>query len=302
MTLRAALAIALLSHALPAAADFEGIADIKMTGEDRGGRMEGKGKLYLSPSGWRFELNMTSPSLADAHKGVKAPPQAQEYRVVTFGKAATPAKAWMLNERTKTYTLVEDTADASQRDDAQGWKIEKLGQETVAGFPCTNVKARREGRTETWEACLAKEFTAGEWLKKSIKSEQEWWSVAAEKAGISGYPVRLVEREASGAEKHRFEVVKVERTKVPASTFEVPPGYKEGSMMDVMVQTPEEKRNLEELHRQATEAMKKMTPEQRKHIEELMKQRGAGQGGQGHGAWGEGGAAQGEKGQGGQKP
>jgi Domain of unknown function (DUF4412) len=285
MTLRAATATALLALALPAVADFEGIADIRMTGEDRGGRMEGKGKLYLSPSGWRFELDMTSPSLADAHKGVKAP-QTQEYRVVTFGKAATPTKAWMLNEKAKTFTVIEDTADASQRDDAQGWKIEKLGQETIAGFPCTNVKARREGRTETWEACLAKDFTAGEWLKKSIKSEKEWWSVAAEKAGVSGYPVRLVERAAGGAEKHRFEIVKVERTKVPASTFEVPPDYKEGSMMDVMVQTPEQKRQLEELHRQATEAMKKMTPEQRKHLEDMMRQRGAGQGGQGQPAEG----------------
>ncbi len=276
MTLRAAIAAAVLLHAVPAPAQFEGVADIKMTGEESGHKLDGTGKLYLTKSAWRMEMQMAMPGMGQPAKSGKAA-AAQDYRMVTFGKMATPGKSWMLNDRTKTYAIVEDDKDdeGAKREDGE-WKITRLGQDKVAGFSCTNVKAQREGEEQIWEACLAKDFVSGDWLK-SFKAEKEWWMLAAQRTGVTGFPVRIIARGQDGAEKHRFEFVKVERRKVPASLFEVPAGYKQGGMMDVMAQTPEQAQQMQEAQKRAAEAMKNMSPEQKKMMEEMMKKYGGGQ-------------------------
>lgn len=276
MTLRAAVAAALLAHALPALAQFEGIADVKMSGEEAGGAMSAKGKLYLSPAGWRMEMDMVVPQ-AGGRPGTGKAAGGEPYRVVTFGKKSAPGKSWMLNERTKTYAVVEhDEEGAGELEDAD-WKVTPLGQDRVAGFSCTNVRAERAGEDDVYEACLAKEFLAGSWLEEMRQGEHEWWEAAARKAGVAGYPVRLVTRSKGGKERHRFEVVKVERKRIAASYFEVPAGYREGSMMDVMAQTPEQQQQMQEAQRRAAEAMKNMSPEQKKMMEEMMKKLGGGQ-------------------------
>lgn len=275
MILRAAVAVALLVHAVPAPAQFEGVADLRMTGQEGGHRMDGKGRLYVSQSAWRMEMEMAMPDMSQRPKSAKAP-ATEDYRMVMFGKMATPGKSWMLNERTKTYAIVEDDEDDDEKEGAEDWKVVRLGQDKVAGFSCTNVKAQREGEDQTWEACLAKDFISGAWLK-GVKAEKEWWVVAAKRAGVDGYPVRMIARSKDGAEKHRFEIVKVERKKVPASLFEVPAGYRQGGVMDVMAQTPEQQKQMQEAQRQAAEAMKNMSPEQKKMMEEMMKKYGGGQ-------------------------
>lgn len=272
MTLRSAVAAAVLAHALPALAQFEGIAHVKMTADEEGGRMDGKGKVYLAPAGWRMEMTMNVPQAGP--KGGKA--AAQDYRVVTFGKKSAPNKSWVLNEKTKTYTVVEHDKGRGESE-AEDWDVTRLGQDKVAGFSCTNMRARREGEDTVFEACLAKDFLAGSWLKEMEQQEDEWWTAAAKKAGITGYPVRLVTKSKSGKEMNRFEVVQVERKRIASSYFEVPSGYKEGTMMDVMAQTPEQQKQMQEAQRQAAEAMKNMTPEQRQMMEEMMKKYGAGQ-------------------------
>ncbi len=277
MTLRTAVAAAVLAVALPALAQFEGVADVKMRGGYDNGQMTGTGKLFLSPAGWRMEMNMAVPQAVGQPKAGKGAAPT-DHRIVTFGKRSDPKKSWMLNEKTKTYAVLEDDDDEASDDDGAEWKVTKLGQDSVAGFSCTNVRAQKEGDDEIWEGCLAKDFLAGSWFKEMQKdSDDEWWAKAAKKAGIQGYPVRLIAKTGSGKEKHRFEVVKVERRKVPASTFEVPAGYKQGGMMDVMAQTPEQQKQMEEARRQMEEQMKNMSPEQRKMMEDMMKKMGGGQ-------------------------
>lgn len=274
MTLRAAAALALLVHAAPAPAEFEGIADVKMTAREGSHAASGTGRLYLSPAAWRMDMQMTVPDPTRPKDGKAA--ATQDYRMVMFGKVASPRKTWMLNERTKTYAIVEDDADDAGDAGEGEWKVVRLGADKVAGLACTNVKAQREGDDEVWEACLAKELMSGAWLK-GVKAEKEWWVAAAKRAGVTGVPVRMIARSADGTEKHRFEVVKAERKKVAASLFEVPAGYKQGSMMDVVAQSPEQQRQMQEMQRQAAEAMKNMTPEQKQMMEEMMKKYGGGE-------------------------
>ena len=88
---------------------------------------------------------------------------------------------------------------------------------------------------------------------------------AIKKVVEEGFPVRQVTKDKAGKTLMVNEVVAAKAQSVPASTFEVPEGYKEsrfgaaGAMM-----TPEQQKAMEE-------QLKKMTPEQRKKFEEMMK-------------------------------
>jgi len=268
MALRAAVALAVLVHAVPTPAQFEGVADVKMTGEGVNEQMTGKGRLYLSKVAWRMELATVLPGKSQGPTGAKAP--AEDFRLVTFGKASEPRKSWMLNERTKTYAVIEEDEGRAGGGSPDDWTVTKLGQDQVAGFPCTNVKAQHADGEQIWEGCLAKDFISGAWLK-SADTEDGWWTIVAKRVGVTGYPVRMIARRPDGTEKHRFEIVKVERKKVPASLFEVPAGYRQGTMMDVLPQSPEQQRELQEAQKRAAEAMKDMSPEQKKMLEDMMK-------------------------------
>lgn len=273
MSPRLPAGLALLLLALPASAQFEGIADVRMTSHEEGSRMEGKGRLWISAAAWRIEMEMTA---AEAEK--ESPPAAAMnlvgQRMVVLGKTSEPGKVWMLNERMRTYAIVEDGGKAEPAPGG-AWKLTRLGADRVAGLACTNVKAERAGHDGTFEACLAKEISTSQWLKGMREGDEEGWMLAAQRAGVTGHPVRMIERASDGTERTRFEVTRVERKKLGASLFEVPKGYRQTSVMESLAQTPEQQAQMEEARRQLEEAMKSMPPEQRKMMEDLMKQ-GAG--------------------------
>lgn len=275
MTLRLAAALAAAFHALPSVAQFEGIADLKIVSSEEENALQGTGRLYLSSAAWRMETDL-KPSKAASPEMRSALGGADSFRIVAFGKVSEPRKSWMLNERTKTYAVVE--SDPAERGDrgasAEEWTISRAGKDKVAGFACENVKATRKGEDDTWEACLARDFLSSAWMRLLAEDEEQGWIVAAQRAGVKGYPVRMISRGSDGKEKHRFEVVKVERRKLPASLFEVPAGYRETGVMGTMAQTPEQQRQMEEAQKKMEEAMKEMSPEQKKAMEEMMRQYG----------------------------
>jgi hypothetical protein len=273
---RHAACLSLLLLSLPAAAQFEGTADVQVTAREEGHRMEGKGRLYVTPSAWRMEMEMT---VAEAEKGSPAASAVGGmvgHRMVAFGKASEPRKAWMVNDRTKTYAIVEDDPDEPEETPgATDWKITRLGADRVAGLACASVKAERAGDDVTREACFAKEMATARFLEGKKESDDEGWMRAAERAGVIGYPVRMIARGKDGKERERFEVTRVERKKLAASLFEVPKGYRQTSLLESLAQTPEEQAKMGEAKRQLEEAMKSMPPEQRKAMEEMMKRGGA---------------------------
>ena len=272
MILRTAAALALLLPALPAPAQFEGVAHVEMASGEGELGVTGKGQMFMTSAAWRVEMDLNTPTGASpAKRG--GPATRQATRLVVFGKASEPRKTWMLNDRKKVYAVIEDV-DRGEAP-APDWKVARAGQDKVAGIACTSVKAQREGDEEVHEACLAKDFVSGDWLK-SVNESQELWLTAVQKAGFTGFPVRQVSRTRDGKVTNRFEIVKLERRKVPASMFEVPAGYRKGEPLDVMPMSAEQQQQMQEAQRQAAEHMKNMSPEQKKMMEEMMKKYGAG--------------------------
>lgn len=268
MRLRHAAALVAVLHAVPVfAADFEGTADMRIVASGEQGRTaEGTGKLYVTPKAWRMESEMKVPEAAGQGGA--------GFRTVVIGKAAEPRKTWMLNDRTKTYAVVESEGGSRDRDAKEEYSVQRVGKDTVAGLACEKVNVQKKGKDEVFEGCFTRELLSGAWLRALKGAEREGWIAAVHDAGVTGYPVRVVSRRKEGAEKLRMEVVKVERKSLPASLFEVPAGYRETSAMGTMAQNPEQQKQMEDAQKQMEEAMKNMPPEQRKMIEEMMKKQG----------------------------
>lgn len=272
-------AFALAISALPALAQFEGVIDMKMEGGGAAA-MSGTGKTYVTKRAWRSEMEMSSPEMKKDSDAVKAMGGQASFRLIMLGKLSEPGISYMINEKTKTFARI-DAAEMTKdlpKDGEKKWSVKRLGKDRVAGLACENVRAVETGKKTEYEICVTSEIASGEWMR-ALQGQQRGagglWVKALKDAGVEGYPVRMVIKESeTGPVTMKMEATKVERKSLPASLFEVPPGYKETSMMGAMAQNPEQAKQMEDAQKRMKEAMDKMTPEQRKQMEEMMKKMG----------------------------
>lgn len=272
-------AFALALSALPALAEFEGVIDMKMEGGGAAA-MSGTGKTYVTKRAWRSEMEMSSPEMKKDPEAVKAMGGQASFRLIMLGKLSEPGISYMINEKTKTFARI-DAAEMTKdlpKDTEKKWSVKRLGKDHVAGLACENVRAVETGKKTEYEICVTSEIASGEWMR-ALQGQQRGagglWMKALKDAGVEGYPVRMVIKESeTGPVTMKMEATKVERKSLPASLFEVPPGYKETSMMSAMAQNPEQAKQMEDAQKRMKEAMDKMTPEQRKQMEEMMKKMG----------------------------
>ncbi len=250
------LAVALLAAA-PALAQFEGVLESRLTGQN----MKGTSKSWVAKAGARIEMQMQASAEGAAGAGMK---------MVILHKTAEPDVSYWVNESAKSYAVIdhrqtEESAKGAR--DEETYTVKKLGKDTVAGFSCQKgLVTSSKGRQ--MELCVSSDVLGGSTWFRSMQSRSKPGEggnllKALKDAGLEGYPVRWVTKDDEGASM-TWELVSAKRQSVPASTFEVPAGYrKSDSLMGAMLSP--------EAERQMKEAMENMTPEQRKMLEEMMK-------------------------------
>ncbi len=263
--------LVLLFAAATAQAQFEGVAEMKIeVSGGPAGKTTGLGKTYISKTGWRSEVEMSSPQMAEM-TGAKS------FRLVNLGKVSDPDTMYTVNDVTKTYAVInakemrEMAAKIEKKE--RKFTVEKRGGDTVAGLHCEKVHVAEVGGTMVLDGCMSKEFASGEWMKSMTRDRATGdWMKAVRDAGVEGYPVRMEMTSGGTSGVHtKMEVTKLERKRVPDSMFEVPKDYKQTSVMGTMAQSPEQARQMEDAQKQLQKAMENMTPEQRKMLEEMMK-------------------------------
>ncbi len=251
---------ALLALPLAAAAQWEGVLDMKLTGKDT----SGSAKAFVGKPGGRFEMNMTSTQAQQMGQG--------GIKMVVLSKTAEPGISYMINDAQKSYARIdvnEMQKNLPKSEQDKKWTVKRLGSDSVAGYACEKALLAQEGGTSENEVCVSKEILGGAGMLGAGRRDAS--SQSLEKAmkanGLEGMPIRMVVREKGKPEAMvTWELVKAEKRPLPASTFEVPAGYKETSMMGTMM-SPEQQKQMDD-------AMKNMSPEQRKMIEEMMKKKG----------------------------
>jgi hypothetical protein len=245
--------------AAPAFAQFEGEIDMKITGQG----MTGTGKVFVSKAGSRSEMDMQTAQMP--------------LHMVTLMKFSNPDVTYLVNDKAKTYTemnLKKARESAAKTTGAkEPYSAKLLGSERVLGYSTKHVLLSRPGENSDMEAWTTKDILGLSYesmrglMRRRAGDDDSSMIKALRDAGADGFFVKMITREKGKAESlMTMELTKAEKRSVPASMFEVPPGYtkQEGMMGAAGVVSPE-------AAEQMRKAMENMTPEQRKQMEEMMK-------------------------------
>jgi Domain of unknown function (DUF4412) len=237
-----ALLLFLSTAALPALG-FEGVIETKMTMTGKETQMSGSGTITIKGLSSRMDSQMTLPT--------------GPMKTIVIHRAEEPNVTYVLNESSKTYSKL-DASEAPARDTSK-YTVKRLGKETIAGRSTEHVMVAKDGANET-EVWVDTKLISSADLAKAFSGRGDaggWWK-ALEKEGVGGVPLKLISHDkAGGKDNVVWEATRVEAKSVPASAFQIPSGYSEGSGFGGM----------------GGGAMNKLTPEQRKQLEEMMKKR-----------------------------
>lgn len=248
--------------AAPAFAQFEGEIDMKITGQ---GGMTGTGKVLVSKVGSRTEMDMQTPNMP--------------MHMVTLMKFSAPDVMYLINDKAKTYGEIDvkktRESAAKVKAEQEAYSVKVLGSEKILGYSTKHVLLSRRGDRSEMEVWTTKDLmglsyeTMRGLMRRGSGQDDGSMMKALKDAGADGFFVKMVTRDKGNAEPlTTMELTKAEKRSLPASTFEIPPGYtkQEGMMGTAAVVSPE-------AAEQMRKAMENMTPEQRKQLEEMMKQR-----------------------------
>jgi hypothetical protein len=264
------IAAALGALALPAAlarAQAEGIAEMKgAIHTERGDSIGLQTKAWVGKAGSRVEMTTDLSQMASRSDRSAAGMPATHTEVLLY-RNAEPGTTYMLNVERKTYSVLQAASgEKSETTAGEPYAVTKLGRDSVAGYSCEKALVKRASARDEMEVCVSKDLgTSGAWID-AMSRRQRSGSVfkALSDAGLRGFPVRWIVRHAGEKEATTtLELTRFEKTSVPASTFEIPAGYKKVSGYETRM-TPEQEEAMRK-------AMENMTPEQRKQFEEMLK-------------------------------
>jgi hypothetical protein len=124
---------------------------------------------------------------------------------------------------------------------AQEGKLEKSGKtEKILGYLCQLFTLKADGKTtELWLAEGLGSFVglgAGGNPMGGPPPPKAAWEQAL--AGVAGFPLRVVEKDAGGKELFRLEATKVDKSAQPAALFAPPAGYQKFDMGAMMQGLP----------------------------------------------------------------
>ncbi|HKD18991.1 MAG TPA: DUF4412 domain-containing protein [Thermoanaerobaculia bacterium] len=267
-----------LAAAPPARAQFEGMAEMKITtNTGKGGSIPASGRVFVTKTAYRMEWEMDLSRFSRGkNAGASAAPQ--HVKTVLFGKLADPDHLTMLDDAHKTYSVwdLKKTRSEGGELPKQTYTVQKLGSDTVAGFSCQKAQLT-SSNGNVIDVCVSKDFAgSSDWLAVLGRRQKEGsgWAAALRENGLAGFPLRFAMRTKAEAEPFvTMQVTKIERGPQPDALFEVPAGYKQTEFA-LGGLSPEQQKAVSDARARMREVLDKMTPEQRKAYEDAMKRAG----------------------------
>jgi hypothetical protein len=264
-------ALCLATPAFPAAAaDFQGVLEMKGTQQvEKGRSIPASWTIYVSPAALRFEIAM---DMEQARKEAPANQRGEmhsAFKMVTLTKLSEPHLAYLINDQSRSYSVLDSREYETQGGAQKKWTVRKLGGDRVAGYACEKFAATAEGEDTEIDGCVSGQFFGSDAWGAVMRrgTDRGDWVRALGSQGLKGLPIRLnIRRKGNPDAFTRYELVRAEKRSLPASTFDIPAGYRKAdSPMEAMM-SPEQQKAMRD-------AMEQMTPEQRKMVEEMMKKK-----------------------------
>ena len=159
-------------------------------------------------------------------------------KMATLGHAGMPKYSITLYPKNKTYVLnIIDTA-AINAAGGQTYTVTKIGNETVQGYSCIHSKLTvNSGKTaqiteDVWTSTSVPGYTQLEKMM-TVQNVTPKMLQALEQAGCAGFFVKMTMQSKSISMS--MLLVTADRKTFPASMFEIPSGYTQGSSMSMLL-------------------------------------------------------------------
>ncbi len=252
-----------------ASAQFEGEIQMKLTGADGVGTMT----MLIGKKAIKTEMSITAEKM--------------KVQMSSLMRLDNPNIIYLINDQSKSYSEINlkemEKMAQGLTPTKETYKVQKLGKEKILGYDCDHVRITdSDGEMDMW---IAKGILDYDIFKKFNQNPQtDGLEKALKEAGVWGMPLKQIVSKGT-AQQTTMEAVKINKSALPASTFEIPKGYKKtegglmGAGMDMMpdeakAQMRESMKNMSPAEKkQMREALKNMTPEQRKMMEQLLNEK-----------------------------
>lgn len=252
---------ALLALSPLAAAEWEGVVEMKIVDEDG---LTGTARVQKSHGSTRARVVTTSPEMERAGYG--------PFDLTVVSRGSEPGVRTFVNSERRLYS--KDRSETPRAPGPAGpggtWTVRKLGTGRVAGLECEMVLLSRQRPEVVREFCVSREIASSPADRFVLSTADRYGEVdsALDAIGLEGLALRVVAvtKESPGS-KTLLEVLRAEPRPIPASVFAIPAGYRVTSPADAMVSGREAKR-VEEL-------VKGLTPAQRRLFEKMTGEAGS---------------------------
>ncbi|MEP7252951.1 MAG: DUF4412 domain-containing protein [Ginsengibacter sp.] len=151
--------------------------------------------------------------------------------MIGISRADKPGYSAILDDGDKTYSLsIVNMAFVNKHDGK--YKVTKIGNETVNGYPCVHAKLTSSGRNkmdmDIWTCKSVPGYAQMEEVMTNSKSVASPGMLnALKQAGADGYFVKMVIKNKDISSE--TILTKVEQKNLPASLFTIPSGYSQSS-------------------------------------------------------------------------
>jgi len=208
---------------------------------------------YYSGGNSRVEMTMKIPQMP-----------AGGFSRVSIVKSAEPTKSYQLDEKNKTYTIVETKPAA--KESADEYTVKVIGKDKVAGYTCIHVQVTKG--TEVMDFWTTRDipeydkYVTGNSDNKYMGSGSIY--EAMKKQSAEGFIVKSLVKDSKAGE-FTMELVKIEKKEIDRAKFDIPADYK----LATAPALPGAAQGID------IQKLQNMTPEERdKYIEEMKKQYG----------------------------
>jgi Domain of unknown function (DUF4412) len=210
------LAVLVCSQSFAAAAEFEGVLEMKIITDpsSKGGWTGGTVRILVGKAGMRSE--------------VVAQTSSKPFQLVSLVRASEPNVTYTLDEANKTYQKL-DNATAADKPGGAPPTLKKLGTEKLLGRSVEHVLLSSSAKGKEEELWIDTSLVPPARFVAAFERDggDDWWS-ALKAAGLLGLPLKMVFRSTTpGSKQTAVEATSVVMKKLPDSTFAIPPGYHE---------------------------------------------------------------------------
>lgn len=196
-------------------------------------QLQANTKMYLAANGKvRMEMVMAMNNKPSSE-------------MISIGDASHPYENMVLDDSAKTYYINHvDTADMGKADEHTKYTVNKIGEETIAGFHCTHARVIATKNYNAAASFMNSVDTTDLWLSPDVPipaPAKKYMDLATGKMsgllfsasvasqlkqmGCEGFMVKFAMRSKNTSSVS--QITKVRHDNFPASLFEVPAGYKQ---------------------------------------------------------------------------